>query len=316
MRIPQTPDRVKEAPVHALRAMFAGVGQALLLPGRVLRRGGHEHVTPVSSGEVSSSGLSAETAPDGTAQTSSVPAGTATATATLEADHATVPAPRPAEPRAANPAEASTTAQSSTAKASSTKAASAKAAPTKAAPVKTSSPKASTAKTSTAKAGAAKTKAAEAQHASPEAQESSPEASAAKTAKAKAPAAKTPAAKTSTAKTSTPKSSASKATAAKASAAKASTVQASTVEAPAAAEAGATTVKEEISKPAAATAELPIPNYPDLTIASLRARMRGLDVSQLGTLLDYERSHDGRENVITMFERRIVKLQDEGSAAS
>jgi hypothetical protein len=266
MRIPQTPDRVKEAPAHALRAMFAGVGQALLLPGRVLRRGGHEHATAVSSGEVSSSGLSTETAPAGPAQTSSVPAGTATANATLEADHATVPAPRPADPPAANPAEASTTQASSA----------------KTAPPKATSAKAGTAKASTAKASTAKTSTT----------------------------------KSSTTKSSTPKTSTTKGSATKATAANASAVQASTAAAPAAAKAEATTVKEEIAKPAAATAELPIPNYPDLTIASLRARMRGLDVGQLGTLLDYERSHDGRENVITMFERRIVKLQDEGSAAS
>jgi hypothetical protein len=44
--------------------------------------------------------------------------------------------------------------------------------------------------------------------------------------------------------------------------------------------------------------------------------MRALDISQLGELLDYERSHDARENVITMFERRVAKLTEEGTAAS
>ncbi|HKB30732.1 MAG TPA: hypothetical protein VKD26_07825, partial [Streptosporangiaceae bacterium] len=37
-RIPNVPERVKEAPAHALRAVFAGIGQALLLSDRVRRR--------------------------------------------------------------------------------------------------------------------------------------------------------------------------------------------------------------------------------------------------------------------------------------
>jgi hypothetical protein len=156
MRIPQTPDRLKEAPVHVLRAMFAGVGQVLLLPGRVLRRG--------ESGSA--------------------------ATAVLDAEPATVPAPRPAEP------------------------------------------------------------------------------------------------------------------------------EASPAAAPAAATAAAEAVREKIAERPEPAAELPVPGYPDLTIASLRARMRGLDVGQLNELLDYERAHDARENVITMFERRVAKLRAEGSAAS
>ena len=32
MRVPQVSERVKEAPAQALRAMFAGIGQLLLLP--------------------------------------------------------------------------------------------------------------------------------------------------------------------------------------------------------------------------------------------------------------------------------------------
>jgi hypothetical protein len=60
---------------------------------------------------------------------------------------------------------------------------------------------------------------------------------------------------------------------------------------------------------------LPVPHYSELSIASLRARMRGLDVGQLRELLSYERAHEDRENVIAMFERRIAKLDEEATAA-
>jgi hypothetical protein len=61
-------------------------------------------------------------------------------------------------------------------------------------------------------------------------------------------------------------------------------------------------------------AALPLANYDDLSIASLRARLRNLSADQLGTLIEYEKSHAARADVITMFERRIVKLA-EGTGA-
>jgi hypothetical protein len=57
----------------------------------------------------------------------------------------------------------------------------------------------------------------------------------------------------------------------------------------------------------------PLPNYAELSIASLRARLRNLDVGQLRQLAGYERAHAGRADVITMFERRIAKLEAETS---
>jgi hypothetical protein len=39
--------------------------------------------------------------------------------------------------------------------------------------------------------------------------------------------------------------------------------------------------------------------------------MRGLDVGQVRDLLNYERTHEDRENVVAMFERRIAKLLEE-----
>jgi len=61
---------------------------------------------------------------------------------------------------------------------------------------------------------------------------------------------------------------------------------------------------------AASTGELPLPNYDDLTIASLRARLRNLSADQLAQLIDYEKSHANRADVIQMFERRIAKLAE------
>jgi hypothetical protein len=59
---------------------------------------------------------------------------------------------------------------------------------------------------------------------------------------------------------------------------------------------------------APAAAALPLANYDELTIASLRARLRNLSVEQLDQLIGYEKEHANREDVISMFERRITKL--------
>jgi hypothetical protein len=60
---------------------------------------------------------------------------------------------------------------------------------------------------------------------------------------------------------------------------------------------------------AAQAADLPVPGYDELSIASLRARMRGLDLAQLHALVDYESAHAGRAAVLAMFERRIAKVE-------
>jgi len=54
----------------------------------------------------------------------------------------------------------------------------------------------------------------------------------------------------------------------------------------------------------------PIPNYDELSFASLRARLRGRDVAQVRQLLSYEKARGSRSNVITMYERRIAKLTE------
>jgi hypothetical protein len=65
--------------------------------------------------------------------------------------------------------------------------------------------------------------------------------------------------------------------------------------------------------PEASATSLPVPNYDTLTVPSLRARLRNLDPAQLRTLIDYEKAHAGRADVLTMFERRIAKLESDGA---
>lgn len=181
MRIPPPPERVKEAPAHALRAVFAGVGQVLLITERVRQRAieqVHPHV--------------------------------ASAPVQAPAPEAAPPPPARGAPAAASPAAASP-----------------------ATAVRTAVPEAA------AFRGAPEAPAREA---------AAPEAAA---------------------------------------------------EAPAA----------EGAVPGAAAAGLPVPNYDELSIASVRARLRALDAAQVRDLLDYERAHASRANMITMFERRIAKLE-------
>lgn len=65
----------------------------------------------------------------------------------------------------------------------------------------------------------------------------------------------------------------------------------------------------EPAPPATALGEaLPVPNYDQLSVASLRARLRVLDAGQVQTLLDYENAHESRPAVISLFERRLIKL--------
>jgi hypothetical protein len=69
-----------------------------------------------------------------------------------------------------------------------------------------------------------------------------------------------------------------------------------------------TTAVPDVAAASEVAAELPLANYDSLTIASLRARLRNLSADQLAQLIDYEKAHANRAEVITMFERRITKL--------
>jgi hypothetical protein len=75
------------------------------------------------------------------------------------------------------------------------------------------------------------------------------------------------------------------------------------------------TATPETATPETATPEttdaaaLPLASYDTLTVASLRARLRTLTTAQLTVLIDYEKAHLGRDEVVTMFERRILKIK-------
>ncbi len=62
--------------------------------------------------------------------------------------------------------------------------------------------------------------------------------------------------------------------------------------------------------PSAPTAgALPLARYDELSLASIRARLRSLDTGQLRVLADYERRNAERPEVLGMLERRIEKLE-------
>jgi hypothetical protein len=69
-------------------------------------------------------------------------------------------------------------------------------------------------------------------------------------------------------------------------------------------------VETVVAEPETGSA-LPLANYDESSVASLRARLRNLSVAQLSQLVEYEKSHADRADVIAMFERRIAKVEAE-----
>lgn len=57
---------------------------------------------------------------------------------------------------------------------------------------------------------------------------------------------------------------------------------------------------------------LPLPGYDTMPVASIRARLRSLDVDQLQALLVHEHKNAERPEIIAMIERRIQKLENGG----
>ena len=88
MRVPQVSERIKEAPAQALRGVFAGIGQLLLITDKLRNKASHQDVpharTPVASGTV-------------TDTTVTSPAGRGAGTAPAAAAPAAPAAPTPAE---------------------------------------------------------------------------------------------------------------------------------------------------------------------------------------------------------------------------
>ncbi len=54
--------------------------------------------------------------------------------------------------------------------------------------------------------------------------------------------------------------------------------------------------------------DLPIPDFDNITLGSLRARLRNLGVEQLVTLREWEQAHAHRLPVLTTLDNRIAKL--------
>ena len=294
MRVPQVSERIKEAPAQALRGVFAGIGQLLLITDKLRNKTPADQDVP-------------------RARTPEAPAkATVTSPAGQRGQTATAPAqPAPAEPTPGKPAAAEpVTSAPAPAEAA---AADAAVAAEPAAEIDTAKP--ATARRTPAKPATAKPTTAK---------------SAAKPATARRAAAKpTPAGPAGAEPPKPPKrqsprdfdktgnvrllgdeegGSALSATAPAGPAAPAST--ADPVTAP-----EAVTAAEPVSSAepvsGSADSEAPLPNYDELSVASLRARLRNLDVAQVGRLADYERAHAARAEVLAMFERRIAKLEAE-----
>jgi hypothetical protein len=225
MRFPQASDRVKEAPAQALRGIFAGIGQLLLITDKLKNKTRPGQRVPRARAPEPS-----ETAPD----------------TTQPANDTAAQAKHPARPAHETAAEAGQSAP----------------------PAKTTAPPAP-----------------QAENTAPQAEETAPQA------EDTAP----PAAKLMPARDFD----------------RSGNVRLlSNQEAGAASAAATAAAAAKVSDTAAAPAtSAPLPNYDELSIASLRARMRNLDVAQLRQLTEYEKAHAARADVLAMFGRRIAKLE-------
>ena len=71
-------------------------------------------------------------------------------------------------------------------------------------------------------------------------------------------------------------------------------------------------VLERVRKEAApAVDDLAVPTYDELTLPSIRARLRKLTIEQVRDLRAYEVAHQGRPEFIKMYDNRIAKLESE-----
>jgi hypothetical protein len=77
---------------------------------------------------------------------------------------------------------------------------------------------------------------------------------------------------------------------------------------PAAPEAPVAAEAPEASAGPETSGALPLANYDELTVASLRARLRNLSNDDLTQLMTYEREHQNRPEVIKMFQNRLIKM--------
>jgi hypothetical protein len=259
MRFPQVSERVKEAPAHALRAVFASIGQVLLVTDRMKNKaaGEKQAAPPAPSTSASGTASATKTVPAAASATQTVPAaesvpeamaGSAPVASAGPAAGETAAAEAPVEP-AETGADAETTVTEAPVEAY------AAGAPTD--PAATEAPIG---------------------HAATETAMAAEAAEVTESAAAGAP--------TDPAATEAPIGHAATETAMAAEAA-------------------------EVMEAAAPVGEAgpPIANYGELSVASLRARLRGLTVVQVREVIAYERANANRPEVIAMFERRVAKLE-------
>jgi len=276
MRVPQVSERIKEAPAQALRGVFAGIGQLLLISDKLRNKASHQDVararTPRAPETVTDTivtkptgqGAAAPAGPPAAKRAEAARAGAAAAAAAA-APAAPAAGPGTAKPGPAKPGAARRTA--------------AKPAAAKPAGGKPVTPKPAT-KPATPRRTAAKAAAAESAAASGEAAPRPPKRQSTRDLD----------------KTGNVRLLGETAGSAVAEPAPAAPVAA----------------RPAAPEPAAAAAvAAPLPNYDELSLASLRARLRNLDVTQVRQLAEYERAHAARAEVLTMFERRIAKLEAE-----
>jgi len=264
MRVPQVSERIKEAPAQALRGVFAGIGQLLLISDKLRNKASHQDVARART-----------------------PRAPETVTDTIVTKPTGQGAAAPAGPPAAKRAEAARAGAAAAAAAA--------------------APAAPAAGPGTAKPGMAKPGAARRTAAKP---------AAAKPAGGK-PVTPKPATKPATPRRTAAKAAAAESAAASGEAAPRPPKRQSTRDLDktgnvrlldeTAGSAGAAAPEPT----AAAAVAAPLPNYDELSVASLRARLRNLDVTQVRQLAEYERAHAARADVLTMFERRVAKLEAE-----
>ena len=56
--------------------------------------------------------------------------------------------------------------------------------------------------------------------------------------------------------------------------------------------------------------QLPLPDYDHLPVEGLASRIRTLDAAGLETVLEYERAHADRLQVVTIMENRLTALRE------
>jgi hypothetical protein len=294
MRVPQVSERIKEAPAQALRGVFAGIGQLLLITDKLRNKTPADQDVPRARTPEAPAKATVTSPAGQRGQTATAPAEPAPAEPAAAEPVTSAPAPPKAAPAAAAAADAAVAAEPA-AEIDTAKPATARRTPAKPATAKPTTAKAA-AKPATARRAAAKPAPAGPAGAEPP----------------KPPKRQSPRDFDKTGNVrllgDEEGGSALSATTPAGPAAPASTADPVT---PPEAVTAAEPVSSAEPVSGSADSEAPLPNYDELSVASLRARLRNLDVAQVGRLADYERAHAARAEVLAMFERRIAKLEAE-----